>query len=63
MLPTGTAEREGVQPGGEREEHQDRGDPGASQAAQEHRRRHQRRHAGQSVSQTGIDKLGPRLKT
>ena len=49
VLPTGAAEREGVQPGGESEEHQDRGDPGASQTAQEHRGRHQRRHAGQSL--------------
>ena len=64
MLPASPAEREGVQPGGEREEHQDRGDPGTSQTAQEHRSCHQRRNAGQSVSvnQSDIGKVAEKIK-
>ena len=63
MLPAGAAEREGVQPGGEREEHQDRGDPGTSQTAEEHRSCHQRRNAGQSVSvnQSDIGKVAEKI--
>ena len=53
-----------VKPGGQREEHQDWGDTGTSQTAQEHRSCHQRRHAGQSVSvnQSDIGKVAEKIK-